>query len=131
PGRLDQSYDCPGIEDRFPAKPLLHAFEQRADALLALIGYGPVAIHIERKLFVLGANAPLALWFAALRNIVDEFVDGSYGLAVSRIARHVFLRLTRAFAVRRNRPASHNAAKHVVERSCGASAWAHGALVLA
>src|SRR5690606_36902084 len=104
-------------------------FEQRADASFALIGHGPVAIHIERKLFVLGADAPLAFWFAALCNVVNEFVDGSYGLAVSRIARHVFLRLTRAFAVRRNRQASNNEAKQVLERSCGASEWVHGALV--
>src|SRR5690606_5997801 len=59
PGRLHQSDDVTGIDDRLPSEHALHAFQQRLDPAVAAIGYGSIAIDIERKLLVLGADSPL------------------------------------------------------------------------
>src|SRR5262249_52979011 len=65
-GHVEHADDVTVLEDRLPAKQMLHAIEQRADAAPALVGNRPVAFDREGELLVLGADAVLRLRLAAL-----------------------------------------------------------------
>src|SRR5262249_15267746 len=73
-GHVEHADDVTVLEDRLPAKQMLHAIEQRADAAPALVGNRPVAFDREGELLVLGADAVLRLRLAALGEPRDEFV---------------------------------------------------------
>ena len=60
-GDVEQADDVRPFHDRLPAEQMLHAFEQRADAALALIGHRTVALEREGEFLVLGADAKLRL----------------------------------------------------------------------
>src|SRR5690606_16978123 len=66
----------------------LHAFEQRADAAPAAIGHGRIVCRVERKLVVLGADAPLRARLAAGGDVVDELVAALYRPGIGRVAGH-------------------------------------------
>ena len=87
-GRLDEPDDVVLVEDRVPAQRALHALEQRADAALAAIGNRRVAVDVERKLFVLGADPPFVARLVAFGEIDGEFVDRFDRPEIGRVARH-------------------------------------------
>ncbi len=73
-GDVEHADDVVALDDRLPAEQMLHAFEQRADAALALIGHRPMVGDREGELLVLGADAEFRLRLAARLEPRDEFV---------------------------------------------------------
>ena len=87
-GRLDKADDVALVEDRIPAERLLHALQQRADAAFAAIGNGRVAVDIEGKLLVLGADPPLLARLVAFGEIGGQLIDRFDRPEIGRVARH-------------------------------------------
>jgi hypothetical protein len=87
-GRLDQPDDVLLVDDRVPAQRVAHAFEQRADAARPGIGDRRMAVDVEWKLLVLGADPPLLARFVARREVSDELVDLLDRPEIGRVARH-------------------------------------------
>jgi HflK protein len=65
--------------DGLPAE-TLHAFEDRANAVLAVIGDGRMVLQAEGKFFVLGADAPVRFRLVAALQRPDQIVAARNGL---------------------------------------------------
>ena len=76
------------FRDRLPAEQMLHALEQSADTVPALVRHRLVSLQREGKFLVLGADAELRLWLDALSDPVDEFVAPLDRRQVDLITRH-------------------------------------------
>jgi hypothetical protein len=87
-GHVGKADDVAALHDRLPAEQMAHAFEERADAALALIGNGRVALEREGQLFVLGADAELRRRLHAGRHPGDEFVPRLERCEVDLVASH-------------------------------------------
>ena len=72
----------PLLEHRVPAEAILHSFEQRPDAALAVVRNRRVAAPVEAELLVLGADAPFADRLRARFEIGDELVPRLDGRAL-------------------------------------------------
>ena len=73
-GHVGEPDDVVALHDRLPAEQVLHAVEQRADAARPAVGHGPVAVHGEDELLVLGADAEFRLRLAARLKPRDQLV---------------------------------------------------------
>ena len=80
--RALQRDDVAALHDAIPAEALLHAFEQRADAALAVVGNRRVTLPVEAELLVLGADAPVGHRLVACFEISDELVPRLDGRAL-------------------------------------------------
>src|SRR6202030_1425447 len=74
PGRVEQTDNVGGFQDRLPTERTLHAFEQRPDAAVALIRHRPMALDREGEFLVLGAEAKLRLRLDAGLEPRDELI---------------------------------------------------------
>src|SRR6185437_8568960 len=84
-GESDQSL---AVAHRLPAE-AHQSFEERTDAVGAVIGHGRVVAQTEDELLVLGADAPLRRWLCARGQIVDKLsLVGDGRTAGSRWSRH-------------------------------------------
>ena len=94
-----QRDDVAPLEHAVPTETVLHAFEQRPDAALAVIRDRRMSAPVEAELLVLGADAPFADRLRACFEIGDELVPRLDGRALrpSYACRHgetiSFLRL--------------------------------------
>ena len=84
-GKADQ---MPAIHDGLPTEALPHPGEQGADAALAVIRNGSVALAVEGKFLVLGADAIGLDRLATLLDPVDELVAALDRRRVRDVARH-------------------------------------------
>ena len=80
--------DIAALHDRLPAEQELHAFEQRADALGAVVRHGVVAFEGERRFFVLGADAEFGFGFHARLQPRNEFVARLQRRHIDLVTRH-------------------------------------------
>ncbi len=87
-GDVEQADDVRPLHDRLPAEQVLHAFEQRANAVAALVGHRPVALQREDEFLVLGADTELRFGFDALSKPIHEIVAPLDRRQVDLITRH-------------------------------------------
>ena len=87
-GHVGEPDDVLALHDRLPAEQMLHAVEQGADAARPAIGHGPVAVHGEDELLVLGADAEFRFRLAARRKPRDQLVARADRRHVDLVAGH-------------------------------------------
>ncbi len=73
-GDIEEADDIALLDDRLPTEQVLHAFEQRTDAAVAIIGDRPMILDREGEFLVLRADPPLRLRLAACLEPRDEIV---------------------------------------------------------
>jgi hypothetical protein len=76
------------LHDRRPARALLHAFQQRTNALSPVIGNGREIGSVEGYLFVLGAEPPGVAWLLAGGDPFHEFRPRTDGGRIGYVPRH-------------------------------------------
>ena len=91
-GDVGEADDVVALHDRLPAEQMLHAVEQCANAARPAVGHGPMAIHGEDELLVLGADAELRLRLAARLKPRDQFVARIDRRHVDLVASHAGFR---------------------------------------
>ena len=79
-GDVEQADDVRPFHDRLPAEQMLHAFEQRANAALALVGHRAVPFEREHEFLVLGADTELRFRLDALGNPITRSSRRSSGV---------------------------------------------------
>ena len=87
-GDVEQADDVRPFHDGLPTEQVLHALEQRANAVAAFVGHRTVAFQREGEFLVLGADAELRFRFDPLRNPIDEIVAPFDRRQVDLVTRH-------------------------------------------
>src|SRR5579863_6322639 len=94
-GGIEEADDMAGFDDRFPAELRLHAFEERADAAVAVapvIRRGLKVGLIERQFLMFGADAEFGGRLGPGLNPSDELVARRYGRRIGNVAGHSVFR---------------------------------------
>ena len=70
--RISECYDMLTFINTGPAITISQTLQQSANAIGAFLGDWSVIGFVKRKLLVLGADAPLRLWFKTFGKIIDQ-----------------------------------------------------------
>src|SRR5262245_8478370 len=71
-GDIGEAENGIALQDRLPAEKMTHSFEERANALRALIGNRPMTGEGKRQFLVFGADAKIRFRLAAVSEPLHE-----------------------------------------------------------